>query len=300
MWGGSDDAESIAAIRSSVDAGITLIDTAPAYGKGRSEELVGKALRGRRDEVTISTKCGLVWSSDGSESSFDPKGASIQRHLDPKSVRREIEQSLTRLDTDVIDIYHTHWPDPTTPIADTMETLTALKEEGKIRAIAASNVSLEDIREYSEAGELSGIQESYSALERGLDDEIAPHCKAQQISIMSYSSLALGILSGKILPDRVFEGDDQRIEHPRFSVQNRANVLLMLAELDTLRLSLGLTTAQLVIAWTLVQPGITYSLVGARNVAQATENAEAGDVELTNDAVALIDRVFKAKASSLK
>jgi aryl-alcohol dehydrogenase-like predicted oxidoreductase len=299
MWGGADERESVAAIQASIDAGVTLIDTAPAYGFGRSEEVVGKAIAGRRDQVILSTKCGLVWDTDRGGHFFDAEGHAVYRFLGSDSIAREVEASLRRLGTDVIDIYHTHWQDPTTPIGETMGALEDLKAAGKIRAIAASNAGTADVLEYLQHGQLDGIQERYSALDRELETDLIPLCLERDVSIMSYSSLALGILSGKIGPDRVFEGDDQRGTNPRFSPENRARVAEMLAQLDPIRTGLGVTTAQLVIAWTLTRPGITYALCGARTPAHAVENARAGALELPVDARAAMDAIFDAHLPSL-
>lgn len=300
MWGGADERDSVAAIQASIDEGVSLIDTAPAYGFGRSEEVVAKGIAGRRDQVVLSTKCGLVWDGSGRGNHFfDAEGHAVHRYLGSESIRREVEASLRRLGTDHIDIYVTHWQDPTTPIEETMGALTALRDEGKIRAIAASNASRADVLEYVKQGRLDGVQEQYSALDRELDDELRPLCLDEGVSIMSYSSLALGILSGKIGPERTFEGDDLRLDNPRFSVENRAKVAEMLAQLEPLRADLGLTTAQLVIGWTVAQPGITYALCGARTPSHAVENAKAGAQPLSGPVIEAMDAVFDAHLPGL-
>src|SRR5688572_26307359 len=162
MWGGTDEAESVAAIRAAIDAGVSLIDTAPAYGMGRSEEIVGKAIAGRRDEVVLATKCGLVWHTDKGRHFFDQAGKPVHRYLGAESIAHEVDQSLKRLGTDHIDLYITHWQDPTTPIAETISALEDLRRAGKIRAIGASNVSADDLKAYVAAGRLDAIQEQYS------------------------------------------------------------------------------------------------------------------------------------------
>ncbi len=151
-WGGADDSESIDAIRKALDLGITFIDTAPVYGLGHSEEVVGKAIKGRRDEVVLATKCGLVWHTDRGSHFFDEAGRGVRRYLGAESIRYEVEQSLRRLQTDVIDLYQTHWQDATTPIEETMGALLELKREGKIRAIGVSNATVEEMDEYRKAG----------------------------------------------------------------------------------------------------------------------------------------------------
>ncbi len=299
MWGGADEQDSIAAIQASIDEGITLIDTAPAYGFGRSEEIVGKAIAGRRDEVILSTKCGLVWHTDQGDWFFDAEGHSVHRFLGPDAIAYEVEASLRRLGTDYIDIYVTHWQDPTTPIADTMAALTRLKDDGKIRAIAASNTSSDDVLAYAGSGQLDGIQEQYNALDRQLEDVLIPLSLERDIGVMSYSSLALGLLSGKMGPQREFEGDDQRLTNPRFTPENRTRVAAMLAALDPLCAELDLSTAQLMIGWTLAQPGITYALCGARTPRHAIENARAGARLLSAEVVTAIDQVFDAHVPGL-
>jgi methylglyoxal reductase len=280
MWGGTDEARSIKAVHAAIDAGITLIDTAPMYGAGVSEEIVGKALKGRRDKVVLATKCGLVWHTQKGNHFFDNDGAPVHRYLGKDSIIYEVEQSLKRLGTDVIDHYITHWQDPTTPIAETMEALEALKAAGKIRSIGASNTSAPEIAAYVAAGQLDAVQEEYSMVKRGIADSLVPLCRAHDVAVLSYSSLALGLLGGKIGPDRVFEGDDQRKDNPRFSLANREKVARLMQALDTVAQAHGATKAQIVIAWTLQQPGITFSLCGARDAAQAIENAQAGLIRL--------------------
>lgn len=288
MWGGTDEAQSIDAIQCSVDEGVTLIDTAPAYGQGRAEEIVGKALRGRRDKVILATKCGLVWHTQKGTHFFDVDGQPVHRYLGKDGIIHEVEQSLKRLGTDYIDHYITHWQDPTTPIAETMEALEMLKTQGKIRSIGASNTSIEDINAYVAAGQLDAIQEEYSMVKRDIEQTLLPVAIAHKVSALSYSSLALGLLSGKMTPDRTFDGDDQRKDNPRFSSENRKKVQALMDEILPVAESHNATLAQTIIAWTLQQPGITFSLCGARNADQARENAQAGRLRLTPDDIAKI------------
>ncbi|KZL03278.1 MULTISPECIES: aldo/keto reductase [unclassified Pseudovibrio] len=292
MWGGGDDKASIDAVRASLDAGVSLIDTAPAYGLGRSEELVGEAIKGRRDEVVLATKCGLVWRTDKGTLFFEEEGKPVYRYLGKDSIIYEAEQSLRRLQTDYIDLFITHWQDSTTPIAETMDALLTLKQQGKIRAIGISNASPEDLQGYVAAGQLDAIQECYSMLDRGIEKTLLPLCKQHDVATLSYSSLALGLLSGKIGPDRVFEGDDQRLKNPRFSVNNRLKIQNFTKDIEPVAKAHDISIAQTVIAWTLTQPGITYALCGARNVKQATENAHAGTLQLADDEVAMISRAI--------
>lgn len=296
MWGGTDEARSIAAIQASIDEGISLIDTAPAYGQGVAEEIVGKALKDRRDKVVLVSKCGLVWHSEKGNHFFDYDGRPVHRYLGKDAIVYEVEQSLRRLGTDYIDHYVTHWQDPTTPIAETMEALEQLKAQGKIRSIGASNTSAEDVRGYVESGQLDAIQEEYSMVKRDVEKTLAPYCLENGVSILSYSSLALGLLSGKIGPDRVFEGDDQRKDNPRFSLPNLEKVARFMDAIAGVSETHSATKAQTMIAWTVQQPGITFSLCGARDESQAAENAKAGRLRLSTSDV---EEISKAAATHL-
>ena len=288
MWGGTDEAKSISAIQASIDEGISLIDTAPAYGQGLSEEIVGKAIAGRREKVVLATKCGLVWHTQKGNHFFDYDGKPVHRYLGKDAIVHEVEQSLKRLGTDYIDHYITHWQDPTTRIAETMEALETLKTQGKIRSIGASNTTADDVKAYVAAGQLDAIQEEYSMIKRDIEDTLVPLCLKEKVSVLSYSSLALGLLTGKIGPDRTFEGDDQRKDNPRFSVENRRKVARLMDAIAPIAEAHGATKAQVVIAWTLQQPGITFSLCGARDPVQARENAKAGRLRLTSEEIGLI------------
>jgi aryl-alcohol dehydrogenase-like predicted oxidoreductase len=294
MWGGGDDEASIAAIRASLDAGVTLVDTAPAYGLGRAEQVVGRAIAGRRDEVVLITKCGLVWDTTHGSPFVEQDGKTIHRYLGAESVRAELEASLRRLGTDHVDVLITHWQDPTTPIEATMQALMALKKEGKTRAIGISNASSADLAAYVAAGPVDCVQEAYNMLDRGLEQTLLPACRNSGISVISYSSLALGLLTGRIGPERIFEGDDLRQANPRFSMDNRRRVAAFAAALAGIAESHRTELAQIVIAWTLAQPGITFALCGARNPAQSSENAHAGTLRLTRAELETIDSAIAA------
>ena len=299
MWGGTDETQSIAAIQAAVDEGISLIDTAPVYGFGVAEEIVGRAIEGRRDKVVLATKCGLVWHRRDGNHFFDHDGRAVHRYLGADSIAHEVEQSLKRLRTDRIDHYITHWQDATTPIEETMAALERLKAEGKIRSIGASNTSPEDLRAYVAAGQLDAVQEEYSMIKRGIETTLLPICAEHGVSALSYSSLALGLLSGRIGPERTFEGDDQRRDNPLFSVRNREKVAAFAADIAAIAQSHGASTAQIVIAWTLEQPGITFALCGARNPAQAAENARAGRIRLNEDELKRLDSAAQRHLSDL-
>jgi aryl-alcohol dehydrogenase-like predicted oxidoreductase len=287
-WGGSDDATSIAAVHAGLDAGINFIDTAPAYGFGRGEEVVGKAIRGRRDKVVIATKCGLAWNTTKGTLFFvsDDKGRNdagqyrIHKTLDPEIVRRDLEGSLKRLGTDHVDLYLTHWQDVTIPIEDTMALLLDLKKQGKIRAIGACNAKVADLERYRSKGAFDADQERYSMLDRDLEKEQLPWCRRNGVAVLAYSPLHHGLLTGKIPPDREFKEGDLRRGHASFTPENLKKTGAMLDRLRPVADRHGLTLSQLVIAWTIAQPGLTHALVGARTPQQAVENAKAGSAEL--------------------
>ena len=289
MWGGTDEKAAVDAIRASIDKGITLIDTAPVYGMGRSEEIVGRAISGQRDKIVLATKCGLVWHTQKGNHFFDQQDKPVHRYLGKDAIIYEVEQSLSRLGTDYIDLYITHWQDPTTPIAETMEAMEQLKKDGKIRAIGASNTSVEDLNAYVAAGQLDALQEEYSMVKRDIEETLLPGCADQNVSMLSYSSLALGLLAGKIGPDRKFDGDDLRKDNPLFSIANRHCISKLMEQIAPICDAHGATSAQVIIAWTLQQPGITFSLCGARNPQQANENADAGHIKLSQDDILKIN-----------
>ncbi|MFO1350841.1 MAG: aldo/keto reductase [Gammaproteobacteria bacterium] len=295
MWGGADEKSSIAAIHAALDAGITLIDTAPVYGFGHSEIVIGKALAGRRDQAIIATKCGLVVSNDDNLGAFHfrsdrqartPYGhIMVRKYLQPASIRQELELSLKRLGTDYIDLYQTHWQDPTTPIADTMGTLLDLKREGKIRAIGACNANRAHLEEYQQFGVLDTAQEKYSMLDRSIENESLPYCREHGIAMLAYSPLGQGLLTGKIGSQRKFDEGDQRAANPRFSVENRQRIADLLAQFQAIAADRKISLSQLVIAWTLAQPGLSHALCGARTPEQARENAAAGAIGLNDNEV---------------
>ena len=298
-WGGTDEKAAIAAIQAAIDEGVSLIDTAPAYGMGCSEEIVGRAIKGRRDKVVLSTKCGLVWHVQRGNYFFSQQDMPVHRYLGRESIRHEVEESLRRLGTDYIDHFITHWQDPTTPVAETMAVLEELKAEGKIRSVGASNCSVEDAQAYIASGSLDVLQEEYSMVKRDLEREILPLCRENSVSVMSYSSLALGLLSGKIGPERTFMGDDLRKENSRFSAGNRQKIASLMELVRPIAEDHNASEAQIVIAWTLAQPGITFSLCGARNPEQARENAGAGRIRLSPDDLFALDAAVAKHLSQL-
>lgn len=300
MWGGMDEDQAVRALHVAIDMGLNLIDTAPIYGFGVSEEVVGRALAGRREKAVIATKCGMVTNvRDGrfmmrstargpSEFGHIP----VMVHLSPASIRWEVEGSLQRLKTDRIDLYQTHWQEVSdaagaspainpTPIEDTMGELVRLKEQGKIRAIGVCNASSKDMARYASVGSLDSDQEKFSMLDRKIEQDQLPFTRAHDMAVLAYSPLVLGLLTGKAGPERQFEVGDQRRTHKRFTAENRAKVAAMLKDFEPIAQKHRCSLGQLAIAWTIAQPGVTHALVGARDEAQVRENAGGAMVELS-------------------
>jgi methylglyoxal reductase len=279
-----------------MDAGVNLIDTAPAYGFGRSERVVGQAIRGRRERVILATKCGLWWHDRRGTYAGRFDGKRLFRCLRPDTIRSEIEDSLRRLGVETIDLYQIHWPSVAprkTPIDETMDCLIDLKKQGKIRAIGVSNVSAEELREYLDSGELTSNQPRYNILNREIEAEIVPICLAKEVSILGYMTLEHALLTGQVGLDRRFGAGEYRSDpewNPWFTAENRSRVLQMLASWKDLTDKYGCTLAQLAIAWSLAQGGVTVALCGARRPEQAVENASAGDLQLDAEDVARIRR----------
>ncbi|MBE0542644.1 MAG: aldo/keto reductase [Verrucomicrobia bacterium] len=287
IWGqDTDDAESVRTIQAALDLGINLIDTAPAYGWGRSERVVGQALKGRRDQAILATKCGLWWEDARGSFFADFDDKKMNRSLRPDTIQIEIENSLRRLDVDCIDLYQTHWPSMPpdhTPIADTMAALLKLKEQGKIRAIGVCNVSADELKENVRCGGIVSDQFRYSMLHREAEQDILPQCAQQNLATLTYMSLEQGLLTGKIGMDRVFQPGEFRSNtgwNDWLIPVNRRRVLDLLGSWQDLTDKYACTLSQLVIAWTAAQPGVTHVLAGGRNIAQVTENAKAGELNL--------------------
>jgi len=259
MWGGTDEAESVATIRAAVEHGINVIDTAPAYGFGRSEEIVGKALAegGLRSRVLIATKVGLEW-----------KDGNVFRNASRARIMREIEDSLRRLRTDHIDIYQVHWPDPRVDIEETAEAMQALFQQGKIRAIGVSNFSVEQMQQFRRVAPLHVLQPPYNLFERGIEADVLPYCRKNGIATFGYGALCRGLLSGRMRPDSKFEGDDLRRSDPKFQQPRFAQYLAAVERFDCLaRQRFGKPVIELAVRWTLDQ-GITTALWGARHPGQ--------------------------------
>ncbi|MDR1291236.1 MAG: aldo/keto reductase [Planctomycetaceae bacterium] len=308
MWGGTEEQAAIDAVHAAIDNGVNLIDTAPMYGFGRSEEIVGKAIKGKRNQIVLATKCGLVWDKadwqagkgelhfycdkdtivDESKSTYR-----VYKYLRPESIRNEVEQSLKRLNTDYIDLLQTHWQESTTPIEDTVGEMVRLKKEGKIRAIGCSNASLNQLNSYIKSSQLDVDQERFSLLDKNIiQDGLVDACAKANVSIFAYSPLANGLLTGKLTAEQKFGKGDLRISNPRFQPENIRNVNKKLEQLQPIAQSHQLTIGQLVIAWTAAKYPKMHVLCGMRNPKQAAENTKAGNVTLENDEVQKIEEIF--------
>ncbi|MBN1950355.1 MAG: aldo/keto reductase [Bacteroidales bacterium] len=296
MWGGTEHGESVKAIRAAYDLGVTTIDTAPAYGQGKSEEITGEAIKGiPRDKVQILTKYGLRWDSTKGEfyfSSLDNSGKplKIYRYAGKESVIKECEESLRRLQTDYIDLYQIHWADPTTPIEETMEAVQSLIDAGKVRHAGVCNYSVEQMIEAEKYIHLLSNQVPYNMLRRNIEKELVPHILKQNQSILAYSPMERGLLTGKMQPGHNFSVGDHRSTVAYFSDENIRRTNAFLNQLKPMAIEKGATLGQLVIRWTVEQPGITIALVGARNAEQAVQNAKALEIQLTQEEIALISK----------
>ena len=283
MWGGSDEAESAATIRAALEDGINVIDTAPAYGFGRSEEIVGKAIAegSLRSRVIIATKAGLDWH-DGK----------VFRNASRKRIMREVEDSLRRLRTDHIDIYQVHWPDPLVPVAETAGAMHTLFKQGKIRAIGVSNFSVDQIEQFRHVAPLHVLQPPYNLFERDIEADLLPYCRNNKIATFGYGALCRGLLSGRITQDTTFNGDDLRRTDPKFQPPRFAQYLSAVQRLDRLAQErFNKRVIHLAIRWILDQ-GITTALWGARHPAQLAPVDEVAGWSLDPATNAEIDRLL--------
>ena len=294
-WGGNDRRESVRAILTAYEHGITSIDTAPAYGQGLSEEIIAEALQQiPRDKVQILTKYGLRWDRKEGEfwfssTSMDGSDIDLYKLSSAKNIIEECENSLKRLKTDYIDLYQAHWPDSTTPVSETMEAMIKLKEQGKIREAGVCNYSASQMKDAGETFTLASDQVPYSMIFRDIEKDLVPWCIENKKSIIAYSPLQRGLLTGKIKPGHIFGEGDHRQGLTYFSSENIERVNKMLDTLRPLANDKKATLAQLVLRWTIAQPGITIALAGARNEKQASENAKASDINLTSQEIDFIN-----------
>lgn len=293
MWGGTQEDDSIKAIQTAIDNGVNTIDTAAIYGMGYGEEVVAKAIKGRRDKVVIATKCGMRWDSqEGSEpwpqKDMQGKPVVIRKNCKPESIAYECEQSLKRLGIDVIDLYQIHFPDSSTPIEDSWYEMVKLKKQGKVRAIGVSNYNLSQLQEAHFIHPVDSIQPPYSLLRRDIERDILLFCRHNNIGVIVYSPLERGLLTGKVSVDRKFAEGDHRAMHRAFTQENRQHVLDALKNLQPIADKYKVTLAQLVIRTTIAIEGITSAIVGARNADQALENAKSATIPLTEDEINFI------------
>jgi aryl-alcohol dehydrogenase-like predicted oxidoreductase len=283
MWGGTDERESIATIRAALDRGFNLIDTAPVYGFGVSEEIVGKALDTAelREKAIISTKVGVEW-----------RNGTVYRNATPARIMQEIDDSLRRLRTDHIDIYHVHWPDPLVPIEETAEAMYTLYKNGKIGAIGVSNFSVAQMERFRKVAPLHVLQPPYNLFERDIEMETLPYCRAHNIVTLGYGALCRGLLSGRMRVDTAFEGDDLRQVDPKFQLPRYAQYLAAVQRLDQLAHDrFHRRVIHLAVRWMLDQ-GISVALWGARHPDQLQEALGVAGWTLDADMRARIDRIL--------
>lgn len=290
-WGTNDDNESIKTIRTAVDKGINLVDTAPVYGFGHSEEVVGKAIKPVRDQVVLSTKCGLMFDRTVGSYYFSRDGFDVYKNLTKQAIIDSVDQSLKRLGTDYIDILFTHWQSVEpfiVPIEETMEALMALKKAGKIRAIGGSNMSAWHIEEYIRYGELDIIQEKYSLIDRRIEKEILPAAEKYGVTFQAYSPLEQGLLTGKIRKDYVPELGSSRDGKKWYKQENLSKIVDGVDSWVPLCDKYGCTLGNLAIAWVAAQSNNMNVLCGARKLEQIEENALAGNITLETEDVAFM------------
>lgn len=282
MWGGTDEKESINTIHHAVELGINLIDTAPVYGFGRSEEIVGKALKGMdRDKLVVATKVGLEWSDDG-----------VFRNSTPERIRLEVDESLRRLGVEVIDLYQVHWPDPLVPREETGGMLQRLIEEGKIRAAGVSNYSPEDMAAFSTETTLSTAQPPYNLFERGIEADVLPWCQENGAALVTYGALCRGLLSGRMRLDTEFTGDDLRKYDPKFKQPRFEQYLDAVKWLNGLAQErYGKSVMALAVRW-ILDKGVETALWGGRHPDQLNAVEEAFGWSLTDEDMDEIDKVL--------
>jgi aryl-alcohol dehydrogenase-like predicted oxidoreductase len=284
MWGGADDDAAIATIHRALDAGITLIDTAPVYGQGHSEEVVGRALAGRRDRAIVATKVALEWDAQ----------TNVRRNASAARIHKEIEDSLRRLQTDHIDIYQVHWPDPATPIEETAKAMQSLYDAGKIRAIGVSNFSPAQMDEFSKFAKLHTVQPPYNLFERGAERDVLPYASEHGLTTLTYGALCRGLLSGAMRAGTPFTGDDLRREDPKFRQPRFGQYLRAVQHLDELaKARYGKSVLHLALRWLLDQPAVGVALWGARKPSQVDPIEGVFDFTLDDAAKADIDRILR-------
>ena len=296
MWGGNEEKDSIESVQESIEHGVTTLDTAPFYGFGLSEEMVGKAIKGYdRTKIQLLTKFGLVWdgSNKGKGDFFfdaekDGVSVPVYKYAAKENVIKEVEESLRRLKTDYIDLLQIHWPDSTTPIAETMEALDLLIQQGKIRAADVSNYDVEQVTEAREKLNIASDQVGYSMLNRGIEKELIPFAQNHDLGIIAYSPMERGLLTGKYFEGSSLKRNDHRNDY--FQQFDLPQIKTFLDTIVPIANEKKITLSQLVLRWTTLQPGITVVLAGARNAGQAIANAKAMDINLTPEELRFINQ----------
>jgi aryl-alcohol dehydrogenase-like predicted oxidoreductase len=291
-WGHQDDDDSIGAIHRALELGVNWIDTAAVYGLGHSEEVVARALKSwSGPRPYVFTKCGLRWDARGQ----------VQKVLSGDSLRREIEDNLRRLGTDVIDLYQIHWPpDPdSSALEEGWTTLADLKREGKVRWIGVSNFSVQQLRRAQAIAPVTSLQPPYSLLHREVEGEILPYCRRENIGVIVYSPMASGLLTGAMTRERIAKlpNDDWRKGHPDFTEPNLTRNLALVDRLAQIARRHGRTTGEVTVAWTLHNPAVTGAIVGARNARQAEGVMRAGELRLSDEEVHEIEGFFAESAA---
>ena len=294
MWGGNTKKDSIDSIHASLDHGVTTIDTAPFYGFGLSEEMIGEAIKGKdRSKIQLLTKFGLIWdgSNNGKGQYFfdaeqDGKKVPVFKYASKGNIIKETEESMKRLGTDYIDLLQLHWPDATTPISETMEALELLIQQGKIRAAGVSNYSVAQLKEASETLKLASNQVSYSMLNRTIESDLVPYALDTNMGIIVYSPMERGLLTGKYFKDNKLKDNDHRNGY--FSQFDLEKVKNLLQAIKPIAESKGATVSQLVLRWTTLQPAISIVLAGARNAEQSVANAQSMNISLSADELQII------------
>lgn len=283
-WGPQNDADSIAAIRTALESGINWVDTAPAYGCGHGEEIVGRVLREVGEMPIVATKCGLLWNEKRQKLTCLKAG----------SIHAECDASLKRLGVDVIDLYQIHWPDPDADIEEGWEAMVRLREAGKVRYIGVSNFTVEQLERIEAIERPVSLQPPYSMIKREAESALLPYCRERQMGVVAYSPMQKGLLTGKYTPQKVAElaPDDHRLRDPNFK-GGRLDANLELARgIGDLARDYGRTAGQLAIAWVLRRDEVTAAIVGARNARQIAETVQAGDWELDEEVLGRVDELL--------
>jgi aryl-alcohol dehydrogenase-like predicted oxidoreductase len=285
-WGPQDDQQSIAAIHQAIESGINWIDTAAVYGLGHAEEVLGKALKGMSERPIVATKCARSWNNDGN----------IVKIQTRESIRQEVENSLRRLQLEVIDLYQVHWPEPEEQIQEGWEAMTELVKEGKVRYIGVSNYSVSQLEQISAVETPTSLQPPYSMIKPEFEKDLLPYCENHQIGVVCYSPMYKGLLTGKVTRERVaaFPDDDHRKNDPNFNEPLLSKHLHLVEQLTAIAGQLNITVAQLSIAWTLRWPGVTSAIVGARNPRQLEETVAAAEVVLSDEVLGEIQRIMES------